>query len=76
MIQHVCTCGKKVFDLTKIFIHFADDWASKWVQSTHKGAEAGKFEWTAGKFYGDADKDKVFFLVKLKIVFGTQILLN
>merc|ERR1712209_371878 len=35
-----------------------DDWASKWVQSTHKGAEAGKFEWTAGKFYGDADKDK------------------
>merc|ERR1711981_901738 len=29
-----------------------------WVQSTHKGAEAGKFEWTAGKFYGDADKDK------------------
>merc|ERR1712029_922468 len=35
-----------------------DDWASKWVQSTHKGAEAGKFERTAGKFYGDADKDK------------------
>merc|ERR1712012_150647 len=35
-----------------------DDWASKWVQSTHKGAEAGKFEWTAGKFYVDADKDK------------------
>merc|ERR1712029_988407 len=35
-----------------------DDWASKWVQSTHKGAEAGKFEWTAGKFYGDAEKDK------------------
>jgi len=29
-----------------------------WVQSTHKGAEAGKFEWTAGKFYGDAEKDK------------------
>ena len=62
------------FDET--FYYFADDWASKWVQSTHKGAEAGKFEWTAGKFYGDADKDKVFFLVKLKIVFGTQILLN
>ena len=44
-----------------MFYYFADDWASKWVQSTHKGAEAGKFEWTAGKFYGDADKDKVRF---------------
>ena len=28
------------------------------MQSTHKGAEAGKFAWTAGKFYGDAEKDK------------------
>merc|ERR1712158_160088 len=37
---------------------FADGISDKWVQSTHKGAEAGKFEWTAGKFYGDADKDK------------------
>jgi len=35
-----------------------DDWESRWVQSTHKGAEAGKFAWTAGKFYGDAEKDK------------------
>merc|ERR1711963_1303627 len=35
-----------------------DDWESRWVQSTHKGADAGKFEWTAGKFYGDSDKDK------------------
>ena len=26
--------------------------------STHKGADAGKFELTAGKFYGDAEKDK------------------
>jgi len=33
-------------------------WESRWVQSTHKGAEAGKFELTAGKFYGDAEKDK------------------
>jgi calreticulin len=37
---------------------FTDGITDKWVQSTHKGAEAGKFEWTAGKFYGDADKDK------------------
>jgi calreticulin len=35
-----------------------DDWESNWIESTHKGAEAGKFAWTAGKFYGDADKDK------------------
>lgn len=28
------------------------------MQSTHKGDEAGKFVWTAGKFYGDAEKDK------------------
>ncbi len=34
------------------------DWENVWVQSTHKGDEAGKFEWTAGKFYNDAEKDK------------------
>jgi hypothetical protein len=28
------------------------------VESTFKGADQGKFAWTAGKFYGDADKDK------------------
>lgn len=37
---------------------FDDGWESRWVESTHKGAEAGKFKWTAGKFYNDADKDK------------------
>lgn len=35
-----------------------DAWESRWVQSTHKGADAGKFVLTAGKFYGDAEKDK------------------
>merc|ERR1712107_597399 len=29
------------------------DTLDAWVQSTHKGAEAGKFELIAGKFYGD-----------------------
>jgi hypothetical protein len=29
----------------------------RWVESTHKGAEAGKFVLSAGKFYGDAEKD-------------------
>lgn len=28
------------------------------MESTFKGADQGKFAWTAGKFYGDADKDK------------------
>jgi calreticulin len=32
--------------------------AFRWVESTHKGADAGKFVLTAGKFYGDAEKDK------------------
>ena len=37
---------------------FSDDYEERWVQSTHKGDEAGKFVLTAGKFYGDAEKDK------------------
>jgi len=46
--------------LAEVFLEerFTDGITDKWIQSTHKGAEAGKFEWTAGKFYGDADKDK------------------
>jgi len=35
-----------------------DDWESNWVQSAHEGKEFGKFAHTAGKFYGDAEKDK------------------
>merc|ERR1711887_150971 len=37
---------------------FDKDDLDGWVQSTHKGAKAGKFVVTAGKFYGDAEKDK------------------
>lgn len=37
---------------------FHDGWRSNWVESTHKGSEAGDFGWTAGKFYGDAEEDK------------------
>ena len=38
---------------------FADGsaWQSRWVESTFKGAEQGKFKLTAGKFYGDAEAD-------------------
>merc|ERR1712107_307876 len=34
------------------------DTLDAWVQSTHKGAEAGKFELIAGKFYGDEKLDQ------------------
>merc|ERR1711944_367878 len=37
---------------------FEEGWESRWVESTHKGSQQGKFVWSAGKFYGDADKDK------------------
>jgi calreticulin len=37
---------------------FNDGWRSRWVESTHKAAEQGQFGWTAGKFYGDAERDK------------------
>jgi len=33
-------------------------WAERWVQSEFSGKEFGKFDWTAGKFYGDDIKDK------------------
>lgn len=34
-----------------------DAWQKRWIQSTHKGEQAGKFVLSAGKFYGDAEKD-------------------
>jgi len=37
---------------------FGGDWEKRWVVSTFKGAEAGKWEVSAGKFYGDAEADK------------------
>jgi len=36
---------------------FGDGWEDRWVQSKHK-ADLGEFALTAGKFYGDAEKDK------------------
>lgn len=33
-------------------------WLIRWVQSEFSGKEFGKFDWTAGKWYGDVDKDK------------------
>jgi len=45
--------------LSEVYIEekFGEGWEDRWVQSTHKGAEAGKFVATAGKFFGDAEKD-------------------
>jgi len=37
---------------------FDDSWEQRWVHSSHKGSEQGKFVLTAGKFYGDPEKDK------------------
>ncbi|TSN76567.1 Calreticulin [Bagarius yarrelli] len=34
-----------------------DAWKSRWLESTHK-SDYGKFVLSAGKFYGDAEKDK------------------
>jgi len=34
-----------------------DAWEKRWIQSTHKGEQAGKFVLSHGKFYGDAEKD-------------------
>lgn len=39
--------------------NFLDDkWKDTWVYSEHKDKEFGKFEWTAGKFFNDAEADK------------------
>jgi len=35
----------------------ADAWTQRWVESKHK-PDYGRFVLTAGKFYGDAEKDK------------------
>ncbi|KAI1287837.1 Calreticulin [Halotydeus destructor] len=49
--------------LTSATVYFREDfdssnWADRWISSEHPGKELGKFEWTAGKFYGDDAKDK------------------
>lgn len=38
-------------------LYYTAGWEDRWVQSTHK-SDYGKFKWTAGNFYGDAEKDK------------------
>ena len=40
-----------------LFLYGPESWRDRWTVSEHK-SDYGKFEWTAGKFYGDAEKDK------------------
>lgn len=42
----------------------------RWIESTFKGSDSGKFVWSAGKFYGDAnlDKGQIFFCFRRCIV--------
>lgn len=52
-----------IIAVTRATIAFREDfdlpnWDERWVQSEHSGKEFGKFEWTAGKWYGDEAKDK------------------
>jgi len=35
-----------------------ESYKDQWIESKFKGADQGKFSWTAGKFYNDAEKDK------------------
>lgn len=37
---------------------FDESWKERWIESKHKGAEAGNWEWTAGEFYSDEMADK------------------
>jgi len=36
----------------------SESYKDRWVESTYKGSDQGKFTYTAGKFYNDAEKDK------------------
>lgn len=38
-------------------VYISDSWEDRWVESKHK-SDLGKFKLSAGKFYGDAEKDK------------------
>ena len=61
VINTKSTIEKK--NLTGFLFPVTDNWRDRWVDSTFKGADQGKFEWTAGKFYGDANLDKGSFFL-------------
>ncbi len=49
----MCVCTPTINNLMPT----TEEWRERWVDSEHK-SDYGTFEWTAGKFYGDAEKDK------------------
>jgi len=63
MIVRILLLTALLVDLSVSKVYFREDfadsdWENRWVQSEHSGKELGSFSWTAGKFYGDAEKDK------------------
>ena len=60
VVALLASVGCVLADKTVYFSEKFEDGKSyldRWVESTFKGAEQGKFELTHGKFYGDAEKD-------------------
>lgn len=47
-----------IVSFSGLFSSDGEAWADRWVHSTAKGSEGAKFKLTAGKFYGDAEKDQ------------------
>jgi calreticulin len=44
-------------DVAFFLLYSTDGWKKRWVESKHQ-PDYGKFQLTAGKFYGDKEKDK------------------
>lgn len=56
----VALIGYVMAEKTVYFVEKFEDgesFSDRWVESTFKGAEQGKFKLSHGKFYGDADRD-------------------
>jgi calreticulin len=69
-------CSKVLCEPTIYFKEeFGSDYAERWVESTFKGAEQGKFAHSAGKFYNDAEKDKGIQTSQDARFYGTAALL-
>ncbi len=58
LVHHLQIVDVSLLSLLHFTITIADAWSKRWISSTHKGSDAGKFVLTAGKFYGDAEKSK------------------
>lgn len=56
----------QIYEVLMQISFFSDGWETRWVGSKSKGDEQGKFEVSAGKFYGDAEKDKGMNMFRLK----------